>query len=91
MPDFQNFEEDENALFANEDPAAEFPTKAPVLVPFYLQNEFVSWLDRFHPEIQAVSQYPLQILSLLIREFEQYMGRSSGYTPRQWWHSLRQS
>ena len=90
MPDFQNFEEDEETLFADENSATEFPTKAPVLVPFYLQNDFLAWLDMHHPEIQGVHHITLQIFFLLIKEFEQYIGRNSGYTLEQWWHSIHQ-
>ena len=91
MPDFQNFEENEEALFTDEKPATEFPTKAPILVPFHLQSEFMAWLDRYHPEIQGIYQLTFPMFSRLVSEFEHYRGRSSGYTSRQWWQSTHQS
>ena len=89
MFDPQRFDEEEKALFADDDTTTPSQEKGLRFVPSPWMVEFLDWLNRRHPEIPEIRAIDLQTMSHLLFEFENEMGITSGYTPKEWLRSLR--
>jgi hypothetical protein len=90
MSDFKNFEEEEEALFADDNVAANPQSKGPRLVPYRRMVDFIAWLQDAHPEILGVHHLNYQNIDTLVGDFERLMGYRGDYTGEEWLRSLQQ-
>jgi hypothetical protein len=90
MSDYQKFEEEEEALFADDDTAAHSQSKGPRLVPYKRMSDFIAWLHDVHPEIHGVYHLNHQNIRPLVEHFELSVGSRSDYTAEEWLKSLQQ-
>ena len=89
MPNQENFEEEEEALFADDDTATRSLSKGPRLVPYKRTSDFIAWLHDVHPEIRGVYHLNYQNIQPLVKNFERSIGSRSDYTAEEWLKSLQ--
>ena len=89
MSEYQNFEEEEEALFADDNITTDSQQKGTRLVPHRIMSDFIAWLDEIHPEIRGVHHLNQQNILYLIDDFESENGFRSGYTADEWLKSLQ--
>jgi hypothetical protein len=90
MSDFKKFEEEEEALFADDNTTGNAPPKGLRLVPYRKMSDFIAWLRDAHPEIQGVYHLNYQNIGPLVKSFERLSGSRSDYTAEEWLRSLQQ-
>lgn len=79
--------EDED-IFSNKDISQNPPSKDNRIIPTWLTRDFLSWLDRYHPEIRMIGGLSQHELARLIREFEYFAGGQYGFTVQEWKSNL---
>lgn len=89
MSDHEKFEEEEEALFADDDPAVRSLSKGPRLVPYKRMSDFIAWLHDVHPGIRGVYHLNYQNIQPLVESFERSIGSRSDYTAEEWLKSLQ--
>jgi hypothetical protein len=89
MSDYEKFEEEEEALFADDDTTALSMGKGPRLVPYKRMSDFIAWLHDIHPEIRSVYHLNDQNIQTLVGNFEHSIGSRSDYTAAEWLKSLQ--
>jgi hypothetical protein len=89
MTDYDDFEEEEAQLFANEDPDEQSASKGWRLVPSQPMTDLMAWIQDYHPEIRGFYELTYQDVEQLIHEFASLTGYRSDYTAEEWWRSLQ--
>lgn len=89
MSEYQHFEEEEEALFENDDPSIQPQSKGLRLVSAILMSDFIVWLNDFHPEIRGTYDLNRQNILIFVREFERSNGFHSDYTASEWLNNLQ--
>jgi hypothetical protein len=90
MSNYEKFEEEEEALFADDDVTTASQSKGPRLVPYRRMSDFIAWLHEVHPEIRGVYHLNYRNIGPLVDHFERFTGSRSNYTEEEWLKSLQQ-